>query len=49
MKNISAIGDDIEMFNSGGTGGCGKEGQVPLPIGRGGPHVRINNVIVGGR
>ena len=37
------------MFNSGGTGGCGKGGQVPLPISRGGPHVLIRNVIVGGR
>jgi TldD protein len=49
MKNIEAIGDDIELFNSGGSGGCGKGGQIPLPIGRGGPHVLIRNVIVGGR
>ncbi len=49
LKNIEAIGDDIEMFNSGGTGGCGKQSQVPLPISRGGPHVLIRNVIVGGR
>ncbi|MDQ7823075.1 MAG: TldD/PmbA family protein [Candidatus Eremiobacteraeota bacterium] len=49
MKNIECIGNDLQMFNSGGSGGCGKGGQVPLPIGRGGPHVLIRNVIVGGR
>lgn len=49
LKNIAAIGDDLEMFNSGGAGGCGKGGQIPLPIGRGGPHILIKNVIVGGR
>ncbi len=49
MKNIEAIGNDLEMFNSGGSGGCGKNGQMPLPISRGGPHVLIRNVIVGGR
>lgn len=49
MKNIEGLGNDLQMFNSGGTGGCGKGGQFPLPIGRGGPHVLIRNVIVGGR
>lgn len=49
MKNIDAIGDDLRMFNSGGGGGCGKGGQFPMPISRGGPHIVIRNVIVGGR
>lgn len=49
MKNIDAIGNDLEIFGKGGRGGCGKSGQFPLPVGLGGPHVRIRNVIVGGR
>jgi len=49
MKNIDAIGNDLELFGKGGRGGCGKGGQFPLPVGLGGPHIRIRNVIVGGR
>jgi TldD protein len=49
MKNIDAIGDDLKIFGKGGRGGCGKSGQSPLPVGLGGPHIRIRNVIVGGR
>jgi TldD protein len=29
-------------------GGCGKFGQVPLPVSEGAPHVRLNDVLVGG-
>jgi TldD protein len=47
LKNIDMIGDDLTMF--GGTGGCGKGGQAPLPVGLGAPHVRIKNVVIGGR
>ena len=47
LKNIDMIGDDLVMF--GGLGGCGKSGQAPLPVGLGAPHVRIRNVVVGGR
>jgi TldD protein len=47
LKNIDAIGDDLELH--GGLGGCGKAGQSPLPTGTGGPHVRIRNVIIGGK
>lgn len=46
LKNISMIGNDKEMF--GGLGGCGKGGQSPLPVSFGGPHMLINNVLVGG-
>jgi len=47
LRNIDMIGDDLVMF--GGLGGCGKGGQMPLPVGLGAPHVRIRNVVIGGR
>jgi len=47
LKNIDAIGDDLVFY--GGLGGCGKGGQSPLRVSTGGPHVRINNVVIGGR
>ncbi|MGQ9678460.1 MAG: TldD/PmbA family protein [bacterium] len=47
MMNIDAIGQDLTIY--GGLGGCGKSGQGPLPVGTGAPHLRIKNVIVGGR
>jgi TldD protein len=46
LKNIDAIGDDLEM-NQGG--GCGKGGQMPLPVSNGSPHIRIRRCLVGGR
>lgn len=49
MKSIDAIGDDLQIFGKGGRGGCGKSGQFPMPVGLGGPHIRIRNVVVGGR
>jgi TldD protein len=45
LKDIEAIGSDAIYTN----GGCGKGGQSPLPVSVGGPHVRIKNVVVGGR
>lgn len=45
LKDIEAIGNDAVYRN----GGCGKGGQMPLPVSTGGPHVRIQNVVVGGR
>lgn len=47
LMNIDAIGDDLEIH--GGLGGCGKGGQSPLRVSDGGPHVRIRNVVIGGR
>jgi TldD protein len=41
------IGDDKELY--GGSGGCGKGGQFPLPVTDGSPHVRITNVMIGGK
>ena len=46
LKNIDAIGDDLEM-NQGG--GCGKGGQMPLPVTNGSPHIRIRKCLVGGK
>lgn len=46
LQNIDAIGDDLDM-NQGG--GCGKGGQSPLPVTNGSPHIRIQNVLVGGK
>jgi|TARA_B100000315_G_scaffold226888_1_gene234210 TldD protein len=46
LKNIDAIGNDIEM-NQGG--GCGKGEQAPLPVSNGSPHIRIRKCLVGGK
>jgi len=45
LMNIDAIGNDLEM-NQGG--GCGKAGQMPLPVSNGSPHIRIRHCLVGG-
>lgn len=45
LANIEAIGDDFYWDESGG---CGKAGQSGLPVGCGGPSLRIRNVVVGG-
>jgi TldD protein len=47
LMNIDMVGDTVEYPPAGG--GCGKGGQSPLPVGLGGPYVRIQNVVVGGR
>jgi TldD protein len=46
LQNIDAIGNDLE-FNQGG--GCGKGGQIPLPVSNGSPHIRIQDCVVGAR
>ena len=46
LKNIDAIGNDLDM-NQGG--GCGKAGQMPLPVSNGSPHIRIQRCLVGGK
>jgi TldD protein len=45
LANIEAIGDDFYWDESGG---CGKGGQNGLPVGCGGPSLRIKNVTIGG-
>ena len=47
LMHIDAVGSDLRM-NDGGTGGCGKGEQYPLPVSDGSPHIRIRNVVVGG-
>ena len=44
MENLDAIGDDLDM-NQGG--GCGKGGQMPLPVSTGSPHIRIQKCLIG--
>ncbi|PSN16142.1 hypothetical protein C7271_20405 [filamentous cyanobacterium CCP5] len=45
LTDIEAIGNDFYWDESGG---CGKGGQNGLPVGCGGPSLRIRNVVVGG-
>jgi TldD protein len=47
LEHIDAIGNDLKMY--GGLGGCGKGGQSPLRVADGGPHVRIRDVVIGGK
>lgn len=46
LRSIDMIGNDLVLL--GGIGGCGKAGQAPLPVGMGAPHLRIQNVVIGG-
>lgn len=43
LKNVDGVGSDFRL----GIGFCGKSGQS-VPVGDGGPHVRIRNAMVGG-
>ncbi len=45
LENLDAIGNDLDM-NQGG--GCGKGGQMPLPVSNGSPHIRIRNCLISG-
>jgi TldD protein len=45
LENLDAVGNDLDM-NQGG--GCGKGGQMPLPVSNGSPHIRIRNCLVSG-
>lgn len=46
LANIDAVGNDFQWMKTGG--GCGKGNQYPLPVGMGAPHIRIQNVVIGG-
>lgn len=45
LENVVAVGDDFSWDNSGR---CGKDGQR-MPVGMGSPHIRIENVVIGGK
>lgn len=45
LKNIDMISNDRNWQS---VGGCGKGEQAPLPVGTGGPHIRIQDCVVGG-
>ena len=45
LKDIDGIANDMYWDESGG---CGKGGQMGLPVGVGGPSIRIKNVVVPG-
>lgn len=47
LKSISAIGNDLVHHST--LGGCGKFGQTGLTVSTGGPHLLIDNVLVGGK
>ncbi len=47
LKNIDAVCNDLKIH--GGLGGCGKNGQFPLPVSTGSPHIRVKNVLIGGK
>ncbi|MGH9260367.1 MAG: TldD/PmbA family protein, partial [Acidimicrobiales bacterium] len=46
LDRIERIAGDFQWNQMGG--GCGKGGQVPLPVTEGAPHVRIEQALVGG-
>jgi len=46
LANIDMVGNDPKGRD--GAGGCGKGGQMPLPTSGICPHIRIQNVIIGG-
>ncbi|MGC8963900.1 MAG: TldD/PmbA family protein [Brevinematia bacterium] len=47
LNNVVAIGNDLKLHST--MGGCGKGGQSPLPVGDGGPHILVKNVLIGGK
>lgn len=47
LENIDLVANDLQIIGS--AGGCGKGGQMPLPVTVGSPHIRVQNVTIGGR
>lgn len=45
LHNIDGISKEVELL-SFSLGGCGKMEQWPLPVGIGGPYIRVNNITV---
>jgi TldD protein len=48
LMNVDMLGDVVEWIPDGPIG-CGKNGQYPLSVGMGAPHVRIRDVVIGGK
>lgn len=50
LTNIDMVGDDLKRSRSGGCGkSVGARMQYPLSVSMGSPHIRIQNVLIGGR
>ncbi|MBN1552208.1 TldD/PmbA family protein [bacterium] len=50
LKDIDMVGDDLVRSKSGGCGkSVGARMQYPLCVSMGSPHIRIQNVLIGGR
>ncbi|MDH5778966.1 MAG: TldD/PmbA family protein [Candidatus Bathyarchaeota archaeon] len=47
LKNVEGATRELSIFSSY-FGGCGKDGQWPLPVGLGGPHLLVSEVQFGG-
>jgi TldD protein len=47
LNNVKGATKDLKIF-SGYFGGCGKDGQFPLPVGLGGPKLLVDSVQFGG-
>jgi len=45
LHNLDMVANDLDM-NQGG--GCGKNGQSPMPVSNGSPHIRIRKTLIGG-
>lgn len=45
LSKIEMIANDFKIYG-GGTGGCFKNGQGPLNVSSGGPHVKLHNVFL---
>ncbi len=50
LKDIDGVGNDVARSRSGGCGkSVGARMQYPLSVSMGSPHIRIQNVLIGGR
>lgn len=46
LERVDRIAGDFRWNEMGG--GCGKGGQVPLPVSEGAPHIRVSEALIGG-
>ncbi|MCK4258029.1 MAG: TldD/PmbA family protein [Halanaerobiales bacterium] len=46
MANISGVANDLKFSR---IGGCGKAGQILITSGKGAPHIKIDNITIGGQ